>query len=382
MKDRVAHVEHLDKCYSKQRKAMKYLKKTQLKDGTTVHRFVPPDDVRKAGVVKSQTFTDGRAARYEVPRLLEKVEAYRNGDIKAGNVGPTSKIKHVINYYLLSKQFASLASSSQEKYEGELEKIIKSSLGEMPLNKLTAKACKEVYEGWVEDHTVARANERSRLFSVVINFARSLDLINDNPMSKVKKLKHEPYTPIWTQVQVEAFLEVAFTKFEWRNIGLLVMMCYEWAQRPTDICHLKWTNLNLEAARVKLKQSKRGAEVEMPIEEPLLTLLKEQKGDWGFQELVIPNHRNTHNAYVPLKPEVFGPILRSIKQQCGLPEELKIGHLRKTAITEFVAAGVDSTGIMQVTGHKNISSLNPYMKHTYEGAKTAQSSRKGYKDVL
>jgi site-specific recombinase XerD len=95
---------------------------------------------------------------------------------------------------------------------------------------------------------------------------------------------------------------------------------------------------------------------------------------------VIPNHRSTDNAYVPLKPEVFGPILRSIKQQCGLPEELKIGHLRKTAITEFVAAGVDSTGIMQVTGHKNISSLNPYMKHTYEGAKTAQSSRKGYKD--
>ena len=71
---------------------MKYLKKTQLRDGTTVHRFVPPDDVRKAGVVKSQTFMDGRSARYEVPRLLEKVEAYRKGDIKAGNVGPASKM--------------------------------------------------------------------------------------------------------------------------------------------------------------------------------------------------------------------------------------------------------------------------------------------------
>lgn len=34
---------------------------------------------------------------------------------------------------------------------------------------------------------------------------------------------------------------------------------------------------------------------------------------------------------------------------------------------------------MQVTGHKNISSLNPYMRHTYEGAKTAQSVRKEYK---
>jgi len=360
---------------------MKYVKKEKLQDGSTVYRFVPPEDVRKAGIVKQQTFSDGRTARYEVPRLIEKVDAYRRGEIKVGNVGPTSRIKHVINYYLASKQFASLASSSQMKYEAELEKISKSPLGELPLNKLTAKICNEVYEGWVSSHTVARANERSRLFSVVINFARSLDLLNDNPMSKVKKLKHQPYTPIWKRQQVETFLETAFTKFEWRNTGLLVMMCYEWAQRPTDICHLQWSNLDLPNARVKIKQSKRGAEVEMPIEEPLLTMLKKQEKDWGFQKLVVPYHRASDNAYIPLHPTIFGPILRDIKAECGVPEELKIGHLRKTAITEFVSAGVDSTGIMQVTGHKNISSLNPYMKHTYEGAKTAQNTRKGYKNV-
>lgn len=359
---------------------MKYTKRVKLKDGSTVHRFVPPPEVRKAGVVKSQTFKDGRTARYEVPRLMEAIEAYRRGEIKAGTVGPTSKTKHIINYYLASKQFNSLAASSQDKYEVELTKVALSDLGDIPLNRLTARICNDVYESWVQAHTVAKANERARLFSVVLNYARSLDLINDNPMGKVKKVKHEPYTPIWTQAQVELFLATAFTKFEWRNIGLLVMMCYEWAQRPTDICHLEWGNLDLERGKVKIKQSKRGAEVEMPIEEPLLTMLKDQEEIYGFQKLVIPNYRVTDRAYVPLNPMTFGPKLREVKVACGLHEELKIGHLRKTAITEFVAAGVDSTGIMQVTGHKNISSLNPYMKHTYEGAKTAQASRKGYKD--
>lgn len=359
---------------------MKYTNKIKNKDGSVVYRFTPPQDVLKAGVLKSRTFKDGRAARYEVPRLIEVVEAYRKGEIKEGNVGPSSKILHVINYYLASKQFVSLSPRSQKKYEYELGKVASSSLGQLPINKLTAKICKEHYELWIEAHTVAKANERARLFSVLLNFARSLDLINDNPMSKVKKLRHEPYTPIWTQKQVEVFLETAFTKFEWRNVGLLVMMCYEWAQRPTDICNLKWDNLDLPNARMMLKQSKRGAEVKMPIEEPLLTMLKEQKEDWGFQKYVIPHHRASDNAYVPLKPESFGPILREIKKACGLPDDLKIGHLRKTAITEFVAAGVDSTGIMQVTGHKNISSLNPYMKHTFEGAKTALNSRKEYKN--
>jgi integrase len=359
---------------------MKYTTKVRLKDGSYVHRFVPPTEVRKAGVVKAKTFKDGRAARYEVPRLIEKVEAYRRGEIKEGNVGPASRIRHVINYYLSSKQFASLANTSQTKYEMELAKVAASDLGSLPINKLTAKLCKEAYEGWVQTYTVAKANERSRIFSVVLNFARSLDLINDNPMSKVKKLRHEPYTPIWTREQVEIFLDTAFTKFEWRNVGLLVMMCYDWAQRPRDICLLEWKNLDLDKARVKIKQTKRGAEVELPVEEPLLSFLKEQHQDWGFQRLVIPSHRVSDNAYVPFNTSSFGPILAEIKDACGLPEELKIGHLRKTAITEFVAAGVDSTGIMQVSGHKNISSLNPYMKHTYEGAKTAQTARKGYRD--
>jgi integrase len=359
---------------------MRYTKKVTLKDGTIVHRFVPPPEVRHAGVVKSQTFSDGRAARYEVPRLLELVDAYRRGEIKEGDVGPASRVKHIINYYLNSQQFASLSTSSQLKYEAEMKKVAASDLGQIPINKLSAKACKEAYEGWVKTYTVAKANERARLFSVVINFAKSLDLLNDNPMSKVKKLKHEPVTPIWTREEVELFLETAFTKFEWRNVGLLIFMCYEWAQRPRDVCNLKWENLDLDKARVKIKQSKRGAEVELPIEEPLLGMLRDQKKDWGFQKLVIPYHRNSDRSYIPLKTEIFGPILREIKEACGLPEELKVGHLRKTAITEFVAAGVDSTGIMQVTGHKNLSSLNPYMRHTYEGAKTALTSRRGHKN--
>jgi integrase len=360
---------------------MKYTKKITLKDGSTVYRFSPPEEVRKAGVVASKTFTDGRAARYEIPRLLEKVAAYRKGYIKEGNVGPTSKVKHIINYYLLSKQFASLAGSSQIKYEAELLKVSSIWIGDVPINKLTAKLCNEVYEHWVSEHSVARANERARLFSVVLNFARSLDLVNDNPMGKVKKLKHEPSTPIWKQDQVELFLDTAFKDFKWRNVGLLVMMCYEWAQRPTDICHLTWDNVDLVGARVSIKQSKRGAEVFLPIDEPLLSMLKQQQDDWGFQKLVVPHHRISDNAYVPLTPVTFGPILRSIKVACGLPEDLKIGHLRKTAINEFVAAGVDSLQIMQCTGHKNISSLNPYLRHTYEGAKTAMSKRTVHKQT-
>jgi hypothetical protein len=37
--------------------------------------------------------------------------------------------------------------------------------------------------------------------------------------------------------------------------------------------------------------------------------------------------------------------------------------------------GVDLAGIMQVTGHKNITSIKPYMVNTFSGASKALAAR-------
>lgn len=360
---------------------MRYTKKVKLKSGKEVIRFDPPQDVRAAGVVKSRSFQDGRAARYEIPRLIEKIDAYRRGEIIEGDIGPKSKIKHVINHYLNSKQFKSLASSSQIAYETELNCVNNTNLngvmaGEVRLHILDAKLCKSLYETWVDEVSVATANTRSRIFSVVLNYCCSLELLVTNPMAKVKKLKHEPRSIIWTQDQVEKFLDTAFSQFRWRNIGMIVMMCYEWAQRPTDIRNLKWSNIDFDAARVKIRQSKRGAEVELPVDENLLNMLKEQQEDWSFQEYVVPHHRASDNAYRPMSGAVMSSLVNEVKEVAGLPRELEAGHLRKTAINEFLEAGVDTAQIMSVSGHKNITSLNPYVKHRYDTANTAMQQRK------
>jgi len=53
--------------------------------------------------------------------------------------------------------------------------------------------------------------------------------------------------------------------------------------------------------------------------------------------------------------------------------------LRRTAVTEMLEGGVDIAGIMQVTGHKNINSVKPYMVNTLSGATRALAAR-GKKD--
>ena len=126
---------------------------------------------------------------------------------------------------------------------------------------------------------------------------------------------------------------------------------------------------------VKIRQSKRGARVELPLEEPLTSLLKEQQKDWDFQEYVAPLQRPSDGAYRPFSHATSGPLFREVKALAGLPDELRVGDLRKTAINQMIRSDVAHLAIMSVTGHKNVASLNPYVKHNLDTAKAAQKKR-------
>ena len=363
---------------------MKYTHKVKLKDGSVVYRFVAPKDAKLAGVVKNQTFQDGRKARHDIPKLIQIVDDFRKGKILAGNISINSNFQQVIGHYLNTGQFNYLSSNTRRTYEYVLRaicdsKLFSRSLGEITLKYLTPAHCSELYEGWVRGVSVDNANQKARVFSVLMNYCISIGLIDKNPMSRIKKRKHTPKSIIWTRDQVELFLETAFSKFKYRNIGLLAMMCYEWGQRPTDIMHLKWDNLDFKTKSATIKQSKRGATVQLPIDDEMENYLQQQYNDWKFkgQKYVIPHQNPSDGCYRPLSPMQVSTLTNEVKALCGLPMELQIGFLRKTAIVEMINKGADQLAIMSVTGHQNVQSLNPYNKHNYDTAKAALDMRRG-----
>jgi len=360
---------------------MKYTKKEKLRDGSIVYRFVPPKDAKLSGVSKNVTFKDGRTARYEIPKLIHIVEEFRKGKIAAGNIGINSTLRQILSYYYKTGQFNSLSLHTQRTYTYGFNKICSTKifsreLGDITLKYLTPTHCMEIYETWVRQVSVDNANQMARIFSVILNFCRSLGLVNINPMANIKKRSHEPRSVVWTREQVELFLETAFSQFKWRNIGLLALMCYEWGQRPVDIRLLEWSNINFDDKIVTIKQSKRGATVQLPIDDKMIELLTQQKEDWGFQEYVIPYQRPSDGEYKPIENFQVSSLAKSVKSACGLPEDLQMGDLRKTAITELIESGVDQLAIMSVTGHRNVQSLNPYNKHNFNTAKSALEMRR------
>jgi integrase len=201
------------------------------------------------------------------------------------------------------------------------------------------------------------------------------DVMIHNPVSLVQTQKTDRRTVMWTREYVKRFLDEAYADFNYRSIGLIVHMAYEWGQRVGDMRLLKWEALDLTKCRLDIKQSKRGAEVHLPISKNLCQMLQAQQEDFGFQDYVAPRVKPRSGAFTPYDLEEISPNINTLLDKANLPRELTAMDLRRTAVTEMLEAGVDIAGIRQVTGHKNMHSVVPYMVNTFSGASKALSAR-------
>lgn len=287
-------------------------------------------------------------------------------------------------FYLRSPRFLGLASKSQYDYERHLEAALSTAvignthLGSILIKDLRVMHVSNAYERWLEVG-IRTANYRKAALSVCWNYGMQKDIMLHNPIKHINTKSAKPRRVMWTEDQVKLFLTTAYSQWEWRSIGLVVHMAYEWAQRIGDMRLLKWDCLDLDAQRLDLEQSKRNAAVHLPIGDGLASMLRTQQQDFGFQPYVAPRVKPRAGAYTPYDLDEVNVLINQVKAAAGLPDELTAMDLRRTAITEMVEAGVDLAGVMQVSGHSNPQSVKPYMVNTFSGASAALAKRKGGK---
>lgn len=291
----------------------------------------------------------------------------------------TDTLDTLIDFYLHSEAFKRLKAPTQVGYEGKL-KIVRSTvverkpLGRHKIDRLKVYHLTEAYEQWLIRGT-RLANYNKSVLSAAWRHAMRYDVMMHNPISLIKTQKEEQRTTTWTRDQVSLFLGAAYGKFQHRSIGLILHMAYDWGQRVGDMRMLKWDNLDLEVCRLDIKQSKRGASVHLPIGKNLCAMLVKQKEDFGFQEYVAPRTVPREGAITPYDSYEIGRLTNKILDEVNLPRELNAMDLRRTAVTEMLEASVDAVGIRQVTGHKNMQSVTPYMVNTFSGASKALAAR-------
>jgi len=342
-------------------------------DGDIQYRFNPPQNLIDEGVVPRKNLgTDLRTVRPIASELNKAIDDYRSKFERVLQKSHT--VNDLVNKYFESNDFQMLKKESQVDYRYFLATLT-SDVGSVRYRELTSQRVKHMYEEWVK-RGVQFANHVLTVSSKVYNFAIDMEYAETNPFKNIKRKKPVQRKVVWTEEDVIKFLDTAYSDFNYRSIGLIVHMAYEWCQRVGDMRVLTWDCIDLDSRQLKLEQSKRRALVHLPISDNLYEMLAQQKDELGFQEYVTPRPKPRDGKYCPYGMEHLSKAFRSCARLAGLSEELRMQDLRRTGTTQMVEAGVPMPQIMSVTGHATPNSVMPYMKHTFISANEALTTRK------
>ena len=285
-------------------------------------------------------------------------------------------VEELVNTYYSSNNYSMLRERSQKDYRYFLG-ILVAEFGDCDYDSVTSKQAKHAYEEWVK-RGITFANHVCTVSSLIYRYAIDMEYATINPFANIKRKTPIQRKVVWTEDDVRKFLDMAYSQFEWRSIGLIIHMAYEWCQRLGDMRLLQWSNIDLENRKLFLEQSKRRAQVTLPIDADLHEMLVEQENDFGFQPYVAPRVLPVGGEYHPYSIERLSKAGRAVMREAGLDEKLRLMDLRRTGTTQMVEAGVPMGQIMSVTGHSNPQSVKPYMKNTYASANNALTTRKSH----
>ncbi len=245
-------------------KLPRYVQKRVSPSGDISFRFNPPQPLVNAGVVEREELSgDIKVARRIAREYNKDIDAYRDKQAQVVELKPSSKVTDLINFYYLSNDFSMLRDSTKVDYRYFLT-VVHQTIGCRKYKDVTPKIAKRAYEDWVK-RGISFANHAATCASRVYNYAIQMEHAEQNPFAKIKRKATQQRKNVWEHRDVVKFLDVAYSDFEYRNIGLIVQMAYEWCQRLGDMRMLRWENVDLKKQQLRLEQSKRRAEVFLPI---------------------------------------------------------------------------------------------------------------------
>ena len=291
-------------------------------------------------------------------------------------------INNLADKYYLSNDFNTLADKTKVDYKYCFSILLSTevdgkSMAGISLTKMTGAIARRAYEEWL-GRGIYLANAVTAVSRKMYSFGMEMGYAETNPFSTFKRKTPHARNTVWTKEQLVQFLDVAYSEFKYRNIGLIVQMAYEWCQRVGDMRMLQFTTIDFDKSVLNLQQSKRRSVVHLPISLDLLEMLKQQKEEYDFQPYVAPYPTAKRGVYSPYSIVRLSKVARTVLNLAGLPTDLRISDLRRTGTTEMVEAGVSMGQIMSVTGHANPQSVKPYMKNTYASAENALTLRNNH----
>ena len=209
----------------------------------------------------------------------------------------------------------------------------------MPLLALGARAARADFLGW-RDKLATRSKRQAdyawTVLARVLSWSKHRGLTDVNPCEKGGRLyRGSRAENVWTDADESAFLATAP-----RHLHLSLLLALWTGQRQGDLLRLTWTAY--DGTTIRLKQSKTGRRVEIPVGTPLKVALDAEA---RRSPIILLNMDGK-----PWTPDGFRVSFSKAQRKAGITG-VTFNDLRGTAVTRLAVEGASEAEIATITGH-------------------------------
>jgi len=271
------------------------------------------------------------------PGSPEFVHSY-NEAIAHKVVPPQGALLSILQGYQVSGEFLGRAERTRSDYIKQI-KIIEREFGDFPLSALTDRRTRGIFMAW-RDRLALKSRRQAdyawQVLALILAWGVDRDLILANPCARGGRLyRANRVDKIWTLDDQAAFLRSAPP-----HLHLPLLLALWSGQRQGDLLRLPWSAY--DGTHIRLKQSKTGARVVLPVGAPLKAALAAAK---KHGPLIL-----TNKAGRPWTSHGFQASWHMAARKAGIMG-LTFHDLRGTAVTRLAIVGCTEAEIATITGH-------------------------------
>ena len=273
-------------------------------------------------------------------------------------------------------------------YRGMIENYLKPQLGEIRLQKLTARDIQQYYT-WLMDEKELSPNtviKHHNLLTNTLNAAERQEYITKNPMRAVSPpKKRQREAKFYTPEQLGTLLDKAVgTRLE-----LPVFICAYLGLRRGELCGLRWSDVDLEHKTITIENTRTQAgkkEIEkgtktasstrtLYLPDTLCDMLKAAK---EHQQACRAEYKNAYddNDYVvvmedgrPFRPNYLSELFSKFLVDNDLPK-IVLHELRHTFASLSNQAGIPAYNIGKALGHSTPATTQKIYTHLLDQTHT------------
>ena len=271
-----------------------------------------------------------------------------NAAVEARRPTQAGTLQPILDAFEASSDFAALAAKTRSDYKKHIRQI-ESEFGDFPIKALIDRRTRGEFLAWrdrIGVNSRRQADYRFSVFARVLSWAFDRGLVPHNPCERPGRLYRASRSEnIWTAEDEAAFLAKAPA-----HLHPALMLALWTGQRQGDLLRLTWAAY--DGQHIRLKQSKTGARVIIPVGQPLRVAL-----DASREKLAsLPDGKPRALTILATEGGTawtesgFRASWRKACAKSGV-SGVTFHDLRGTAVTRLALADCSEAEIATITGH-------------------------------